>query len=87
MKRILIFGVLAAALVAGIGIYLAQPDPAPEAATDESVAVVVPAQVETPAADTRSDEDAQPEMVEESAAQDIQEQVADRPLLRAQADT
>ena len=55
--------------------------------TDEPVAVVVPAQVETPAADTLSDEDAQPEMVEESAAEDTQEQVADRPLLLAQADT
>ena len=86
MKRIAIFAVLAIALVVGVVMFVqqSQQSPQPEAVVDDVTVVETPEiapKVEAPV-----DDDAQPEMVEESAAEDEEEQAEDKPLLLAQAD-
>ena len=85
MKRIALFAVLAVVLVAGVVMFMQQSEqtPPPEAVA-ETVAVVEAPEA-APAVDVQAD-DAQPEMVEESAAEDEEEQAKDKPLLLAQAD-
>jgi len=87
MKRIAVIGVLAAVFVAGVVVFMQRSDygAAPETVA-EPVAIIVQEPVEIPVADTEPASDAQPEMVEESAAEDVAEQVQDKPLLLAQAD-
>jgi thiol:disulfide interchange protein DsbA len=87
MKRIAVFAVLAAVLVVGVVIFTQQPDPgSPSAAVSEAASLVVQTPQQTPVAGTETDESTQSEAVEESAAEDIEEQAQDRPLLLAQAD-
>ncbi len=86
MKRIAIFAVLAIALVVGVVMFVqqSQQSPQPEGVVDDVTVVETPEiapEVEAPV-----DDDAQPEMVEESAAEDEEEQAEDKPLLLAQAD-
>jgi thiol:disulfide interchange protein DsbA len=85
MKRNAIFAVLAIALVVGVVMFVqqSQQSPQPEAVVDDVTVVETPEiapEVEAPV-----DDDAQPEMVEESAAEDEEEQAEDKPLLLAQA--
>jgi len=89
MKRIVVIGVLAAAAVAGAMIFMQQSE---EVATlepaNDTAEIVVQAPAETMADEPQAaDPDAQPEMVEESAANDTEEQAQSRPLLLAQAAT
>ncbi len=86
MKRIAIFAVLAIALVAGVVLFMQQSREAeqPQTVADEVTVVETP---EIVAADeTLADDDAEPELVEESAAEDVEEEAADKPLILAQAD-
>jgi len=85
MKRSAVFGVLATVLVIGVVLFMQQPEQsAPAEAVADAVAIVAQPTGQTAAAET--DESAQPKMVEESAANDAEEQVQSRPLLLAQAD-
>jgi thiol:disulfide interchange protein DsbA len=87
MKRIAIFVVLTVALAIGIFMFMQQPEQiSPPETMAEDVTVVPAAPAETPAVEAQPDEDAQPEMVEESAAEDEEEQAEDQPLILAQAD-
>jgi len=85
MKRITIFGVLAAVLVLGYVIF--NEDPAPGSSTESvadegpTVAPEVEAVVEAPVEDAE-----QPQMVEESAADEDEVQAEDQPIILAQAD-
>lgn len=85
MKRIAIFGVLAAVLVLGFLVFNKEPAPTPvaEPVAEESAAVApdVEAVAETPADDAE-----QPQMVEESAAEEDEVQTEDQPIILAQAD-
>ncbi|MCH8335627.1 MAG: thiol:disulfide interchange protein DsbA/DsbL [Proteobacteria bacterium] len=85
MKRIAIFAVLAVVLFAGVVMFMQQPEqiPAPETVAEAVTMVQAPDKVS--AVEAQSDDDAQPEMVEESAAQDEEEQAQEKPLLLAQA--
>ncbi len=86
MKRIAVIAVLAIALVVGVVMFMQQSQRSPqlEAVVDDATVVETP-EIE-PVIEAQVDDDAQPEMVEESAAEDEEEQVEDRPLLLAQAD-
>ncbi|NIV17219.1 MAG: hypothetical protein GWN47_02160, partial [Woeseiaceae bacterium] len=78
--------VLAIALVAGVVLFMQQSREAeqPQTVADEVTVVETP---EIVAADeTLADDDAEPELVEESAAEDVEEEAADKPLILAQAD-
>ena len=86
MKRIAIFAVLAVVLVAGVVLFMQQPDQTPPPETVAETVAIVQAPEEAPAVDAQTDDDAQPELVEESAAEDEEEQAEDKPLLLAQAD-
>ena len=85
MKRIAIFGVLAAVLIIGFVVFNQEPAPTPvaEPVAEESAAVAadVEAVAEAPADDTE-----QPQMVEESAADEEEIQAADQPIILAQAE-
>jgi thiol:disulfide interchange protein DsbA len=88
MKRIAVIGVLAAALVVGVAIFMQQSE---QSAPTENVADAVPLVEQTPDETTADelvadDADAKPELVEESAANDSEELVQERPLLLAQAE-
>jgi len=85
MKRIAVLGVLATVLVIGVVMFMQQPEQStPAEAVADAVAIVAQPTGQTAAAET--DESGQPKMVEESAANDAEEQVQSRPLLLAQAD-
>ena len=86
MKRIAVIAVLAIALVVGVVMFMqqSQRSPQPGAVVDDATVVETP-EIE-PVIEAQVDDDAQPEMVEESAAEDEEEQAEDRPLLLAQAD-
>ncbi len=86
MNRIAIIAVLAIALVVGVVMFMQQSQRSPqlEALVDDATVVETP-EIE-PVIEAQVDDDAQPEMVEESAAEDEEEQAEDRPLLLAQAD-
>lgn len=86
MKRIAVIAVLAIALVVGVVMFMQQSQRSPqlEAVVDDATVVETP-EIE-PVIEAQVDDDAQPEMVEESAAEDEEEQAEDRPLLLAQAD-
>jgi len=86
MKRIAIFGVLAAVLIVGVVIFMQQSAQNPLPETVAEAVTIVPATDTAPAAEVQTDGDTQPEMVEESAAEDAQEQSQDKPLLLARAD-
>ncbi len=85
MKRIAIFGVLAAVLIIGFVVFNQEPAPTPvaEPVAEESAAVAadVEAVAEAPADDAE-----QPQMVEESAADEEEIQAEDQPIILAQAD-
>lgn len=86
MKRIAIVAVLAIALVTGVILFIQQPEDTRQAETvADDVSVV-----ETPetglAAGPEPDDDAQPELVEESAAEDLGDEAEEKPLVLAQAD-
>lgn len=87
MKRIAIFAALVLAFVVGVIMFMQQSREAqlPETVADEVKVVETPAI--TPDADSQPDQDDQPpEMVQESAAEDVAEEAEDRPLILAQAD-
>ena len=86
MKRIAIFAVLAVVIFVGVVLFMQQTEQSsrPEIA-DDAVTVAQTPEV-APAVEPEPDDDSQPEMVEESAAEDEEEQVEDKPLLLAQAD-
>lgn len=87
MKRIAIFAALVLAFVVGVIMFMQQSREAqlPETVADE-VKVVETPEI-TPDADSQPDQDDQPpEMVQESAAEDVAEETEDRPLILAQAD-
>ena len=86
MKRIAIFAVLAVALVVGVVMFMQQSAQTPVQEPVADPVTVVQAPEVSPAVDAQPDDDAQPEMVEESAAEDEEEQAEDKPLLLAQAD-
>ncbi len=86
MKRIAIFGVLTAVLIVGVVIFMQQSAQNPPPETVAEAVTIVPATDKAPAAEVQPDGDTQPEMVEESAAEDAQEQSQDKPLLLARAD-
>ena len=88
MKRIAVIGVLAAAVVVGVVLFMQQPEQsAPTGSATGSAAIVVQAPEVTAGVDSATGtETIQPELVEESAANDSEEQAQDRPLLLAQAD-
>ena len=86
MKRIAIFAVLAAVLIVGVVMFMQQSEQISPPETVAEAVTVVPAPAEAPPGEAQADGDAQPEMVEESAAEDAQEQAQDKPLLLAQAD-
>jgi len=85
MKRIAIFGVLAAVLVLGFVVFKQEPAPSPviEPVAGESATFAPEVDVleEAPGEDTE-----QPQMVEESAAEEEEVQAADQPIILAQAD-
>ena len=85
MKRIAIFGVLAAVLVLGFLVFNQEPAPTPvaEPVAEENAAVApdVEATAEAPADDAE-----QPQMVEESAADEDEIQAEDQPIILAQAE-
>ena len=83
MKRIAIFAVLAVVLAVGVVLFMQQSEQSPPPETVAEAVTVVPAPEEAPAVEAQVDEDDQPEMVEESAAE---EQAEDKPLVLAQAD-
>jgi len=83
MKRIAIFAVLAVVLAVGVVLFMQQSEQSPPPETVAEAVTVVPAPEEAPAVEAQADEDDQPEMVEESAAE---EQAEDKPLVLAQAD-
>ncbi len=87
MKRIAIFAALVLAFVVGVIMFMQQSREAqlPETVADE-VKVVETPEI-TPDADSQPGQDDQPpEMVQESAAEDVAEETEDRPLILAQAD-
>lgn len=86
MKRIAIIAVLAIALFVGAVMFMQQSREGqqPEPVADEVTVVETPELV--PAAESQPDEDAQPQLVEESAAEDVEEEAEDKPLILAQAD-
>jgi len=85
MKRIAVFAVLAAVLVVGVVVSMQQAEQSAPVETVADPVAIVPQPTEPmPAAET--DPSAQPEMVEESAANDAEEQAQSKPLLLAQAD-
>jgi len=86
MKRIAIFAVLAVVLVVGVVMFMQQPEQSPPPENVAETVAIVQAPNEVPVVDTQGDDDAQPEMVEESAAEDEQEQTEEKPLILAQAD-
>jgi thiol:disulfide interchange protein DsbA len=86
MKRIAIFVVLAVVLAVGALMFMQQPEQGSPPETVAEAVTVVPAPAETPAVEAQPDEDGQPELVEESAAEDEEEQAEDKPLILAQAD-
>jgi len=85
MKRIAIFAVLAVLLVVGVVMFMQQSEQGlrPETVAETATVVETP-EVEL-AVEAEVDDDSQPEMVEESAAEE-EEQVEDKPLLLAQAE-
>ena len=83
MKRIAIFAVLAVVLAVGVVLFMQQSEQSPPPETVAEAVTVVPAPEEAPAVEAQADEDDQPEMVEESAAE---EEAEDKPLVLAQAD-
>jgi len=85
MKRIAIFGVLAAVLVLGFLVFNQEPTPTPvaEPVVEENAAVA--ADVEA-AAEAPADDAEQPQMVEESAADEDEIQAEDQPIILAQAE-
>ena len=85
MKRIAIFGVLAAVLVLGFVVFNQEPAPTPvaEPVAEESAAVA--ADVDT-VEEAPADDAEQPQMVEESAADEDEIQAADQPIILAQAE-
>ncbi len=85
MKRFVIIAVLAVALVAGGIMFMQQyGDEQPAETVADEVTVVETPEI-VPTAEEVPDEDAQPEAVEESAAEDIEDQAEDKPLILAQA--
>jgi len=86
MKRIALFAVLAVVLVAGVVMFMQQSEQTPRPEAVAETVAIVQAPEAAPAVDVEADDDAQPEMVEESAAEDEEEQAKDKPLLLAQAD-
>lgn len=86
MKRIAIIAVLAVVLVVGVVMFMQQSEQSPPPETVAEAVTIAQAPDEVPAVDAQSDDDAQPEMVEESAAEDEEEQAQDKPLLLARAD-
>ncbi len=86
MKRIAIFAVLAAVLIVGVVIFMQQSAQKPPSETVAEAVMIVPATDNAPAAEVQPDDDTQPGMVEESAAEDAQEQSQDKPLLLARAE-
>ena len=86
MKRIALFAVLAVVLVAGVVMFMQQSEQTPRPEAVAETVAIVQAPEAAPAVDVDADDDAQPEMVEESAAEDEEEQAKDKPLLLAQAD-
>jgi len=89
MKRIIVIGVLAATAAVGAMMFMQQSGEvaSPEAVSD-SIEIVVQTPEATAAAEPQAtDPEAQPELVEESAANDSEEQAQSRPLLLAQAET
>ena len=83
MKRIAIFAVLAVVLAVGVVLFMQQSEQSLPPETVAEAVTVVPAPEEAPAVEAQADEDDQPEMVEESAAE---EEAEDKPLVLAQAD-
>ncbi|MDX1403537.1 MAG: thiol:disulfide interchange protein DsbA/DsbL [Woeseiaceae bacterium] len=85
MNRIAIVAVVVIALVIGAFLFLRQPgDDQQPALVDDQVTVVESPEI-APPAESQADDDAQPEMVEESAAEDVDEDLGDKPLILAQA--
>ena len=86
MKRIAIIAVLAIAVAIGVMFFMQQSrETQPPQSVADDVTVVETPEI-APADEALADEDAQPEMVEESAAEDIEEEAEDKPLILAQAD-
>jgi thiol:disulfide interchange protein DsbA len=85
MKRIAIFGVLAAALVLGFLVFNKDPAPTPVAEPVAEESATVAADVEA-VAEAPADDAEQPQMVEESAAEEDEVQTEDQPIILAQAD-
>ncbi len=86
MKRIAIFAVLAIALGIGVVLFMQQSRQIePSETVAEEVTVVETPEI-VPAPESQTDDDTQPEMVEESAAEDVEEEAEDRPLILAQAE-
>lgn len=87
MKRFVIIAVLAIVLVVGGIMFMQQVgDERPADTVADQVTVVETPEI-VPTAEEVPDEDAQPEAVEESAAEDIEDQAEDKPLILAQAAT
>ena len=86
MKRIAIFGLVVIVLIVGVLLYLQEPQDTgqPGSVADEVTVVETPDTAQ--ATDVQADEEAQPEMVEESAAEDVEETAEEKPLILAQAD-
>jgi thiol:disulfide interchange protein DsbA len=85
MKRIAIVAVLAAVAIVGFIIYQQQPEEGQPIApmVDEAA---TPAPDDLQPAEVVADSDEQPQMVEESAAEEDDAQSEDRPIILAQAD-
>lgn len=85
MKRIAIFGVLAAVLVLGFVVFNQEPAPTPAADPVAEEGAGVAPEVEA-VAEAPADDAEQPQMVEESAAEEDEVQAEDQPIILAQAD-
>jgi len=85
MKRIAIFGVLAAALVLGFVVFNQEPAPSPSSEPVADQPIAVEAEVEA-VSEAPAEVAEQPQMVEESAANEEEAQAADQPIILAQAD-
>lgn len=85
MKRVVIFAVLAIALVIGVAMFIQQSREAQPPQTVAGEVTVVETPEIVPADEPVADDDAQPELVEESAAEDAEQEAEDKPLILAQA--
>ena len=84
MKQIAIVGAVLVLLIGG-WLFLREPEPAPEVVQTQPESATEPGEALPAVEEAVAENEAAPQMVEESAAEEVE--VEDRPILLAQADT